>query len=491
MKDATELSANEKPISAALGYSSVSPAGPVERPLQAPPALFSRSIFGPTAVFTALAIGSGELVFWPGLVLPHGAGVLWLALFVVGLQWLINTEIARYSLATGESVAVAVSRSWPGWGIVLLLCTVVPWLWPGWARAGAQLLANATGVPERPLSVLSLVLCGLILATPKRVYDLVERIQSALLVLILLGVAALFTITVLTVSDLSRLQQFFSQFISGFGIGSLLRGAATERSGDFLALVGGLVFAGAGGILNLGYGLLICEKGFGMGKYSQPILGLRHSSGLTSLTQPVELDRSPVTFDHWRRWIGVVRREHALLFVGGNVFTMLFISVSIFVLLGSRTGLQGTSFLLEALRAFGAIGDVAAVIFVAVGVAIFFTSELGIIDVTSRLASGILYTAVPASRRIGANNLYHAFVWFEIIAGTALILIDPRQPFWFLVTSAVLNALAMAVYVMLVAVVNGRRLPEHVRPHAAVQAIMYGLAVAYLLVFVLIVVRAM
>src|SRR5215213_10202265 len=77
-----------------------------------PPPFWSRRIFGPSAVFAALAIGSGELVFWPGLSLSNGSGVLWIGLVAVLAQYILDTEIARYSLATGESAVVGATRAW-------------------------------------------------------------------------------------------------------------------------------------------------------------------------------------------------------------------------------------------------------------------------------------------------------------------------------------------------------------------------------------------
>lgn len=448
--------------------------------LQEPPTLWSKSVFGPTAVFTALAIGSGELVFWPGLVLPYGAGVLWLAIGVIVLQWVVNTEIGRYALATGESISVGAGRLWRGWSWVLLLGTVIPWLWPGWARAGAQLISGATSIPERPLSIASLFVCGLMLAAPSKVYASLERIQSILLAFILFGVAALL---LLVLSSSSGTAPFWTGFFSADGGAELLTEAAHRRSTNFLTLLGGLVFAGAGGILNLGYGMLLCEKGFGMGRYSQAIHGLKHSRGLSGSTVRIGLPDDEPTVARWKRWITLIRREHAILFIGGNVFTMVFIALVFFTLLEGRTSAQGTTFLLDATTRLGAeFGPVAAALLVAIGFAIFFTSELGIIDVTSRIAAAIVHDAVRPTR-LSASAIYHLFVWGEVLAGTLLIAADPRQPIWFLVTSAVLNTVVMAIYIALLLVLNRRDLPAFARPSLLTQGVLAGTAALYAALF--------
>lgn len=451
--------------------------------LPEPPRLFSKKVLGPSAVFTALAIGSGELLFWPSLSLPYGAGVLWIALFAVAVQYVMDIEIGRYSLATGESIVVGATRLWKGWGWILLLGTVVPWLWPGWARAGSQLITTVYGLPEKPVSIISLILCGVILGAPKSVYRLVEWLQSILLVFILLGVLILF---LLAVRHVGTAAPFWSSFFGGEGIGSLLSKMFGARSADFLALLSGFVFAGAGGILNLGYGLLICEKGFGMGRYAKPVLGLRHSFGLepASDAQP-QMDKDPETIGRWRKWLSLARREHMLLFVLGNSFTIVFISLTFFCMVGRQPGAQGMSFLQSVATRFSTeVGSWASLLFVAVGYAIFFTSELGIIDVTSRLAAGITHTTLKP-KKVSASAVFHMFVWGEILVGIGLTVFDPRQPFWFLVTTGILNTLVMAIYAILVMALNRKRLAEIAKPVRAIDVFLCIAAAIYFAFFVL------
>jgi hypothetical protein len=454
-----------------------------ETPLDEAPPLWSRRVFGPSAVFTALAIGSGELLFWPGLSLPYGAGVLWLALGAVLLQWALDTEIARYSLATGESVAVGSARLGRAWSVILLLGAVVPWLWPGWARAGALLLSGTTGIAERPLSVASLILCGILLGAPRRVYALLEPVQSWLLGFILVGTGLLATIALATSGGS---WEFWRAFVTGKGLLALFARAADARNADFMSLLGGLVFAGAGGILNLGYGLLSCEKQFGMGKYARPIKGLRHSEGMGGeVTSSVPmLPNDARTRQRFGKWMGLVRREHAIVFLGGNSFTIILLSLTFLALFGAGSKTQGMGFLADAASSFRlAAGPFASWLFVAVGFTIFFTSELGILDVTARLAAGILHGAL-GFRRLSPSAIYHLVVWLEISVGTTLTLLDPRQPYWFLVTSGVLNTAVMAVYGGLLLRLNTTALPEWARPSASARLAVTAATLLYGLLFI-------
>lgn len=383
--------------------------------LPEPPPFWSRTVFGPSAIFTAMAIGSGELVFWPGLTLANGAGVLWIATLVVCLQYVLNTEIGRYSLATGESSVVGAGRLWRGWSWILLFGAVVPWLWPGWARAGCQLLGGALGLPEKPLSILSLLLCGLVLAAPQRVYALVERIQGLLLALIFVGIAVLCALAVNAGEETSS---FWSSFLSGSGSVSFLTRVLDSRSGDFLALLSGIVFAGGGGILNLGYGILLCEKGFGMGAFASPITGLRHSFGLEHSRRTLEpLENDPATRNRWQAWLSLSRREHGLLFLGGNVLTIVLVALMFYSLMGNSPVASAGGFLQAATDRFGEVGgSLARALFVVVAFMIFFTSELGILDTTSRIAAGLLKSLFPHATT-SSSAIYHGVLWFEITVG--------------------------------------------------------------------------
>jgi len=83
-----------------------------------------------------------------------GTTFLWICAVSVLLQALLNTEMARYTLATGESIFAGFMRGRPGprlWGSVYTLLHLAQVGWPGWAlAAGAALVAAFLGRPLRP-----------------------------------------------------------------------------------------------------------------------------------------------------------------------------------------------------------------------------------------------------------------------------------------------------------------------------------------------------
>jgi len=80
---------------------------------------------GPSFILLGLALGSGELILWPYLAAKWGMGLMWGALLGISFQFILNTEVMRYSLAWGESVFVGFRRlsKW----LPLWLRLTLPW----------------------------------------------------------------------------------------------------------------------------------------------------------------------------------------------------------------------------------------------------------------------------------------------------------------------------------------------------------------------------
>ena len=71
-----------------------------------------RKIIGASVIILATALGSGELILWPYITTQVGIGVLWLAVVGFTMQYFLNMEIERYTLATGETAVTGFTRFW-------------------------------------------------------------------------------------------------------------------------------------------------------------------------------------------------------------------------------------------------------------------------------------------------------------------------------------------------------------------------------------------
>jgi signal peptidase I len=55
-------------------------------------------------ILVALGVGLGETFLWPRLVIVFGPNIRWMFLVGVALQTVVMLEMARYAMATGESI---------------------------------------------------------------------------------------------------------------------------------------------------------------------------------------------------------------------------------------------------------------------------------------------------------------------------------------------------------------------------------------------------
>ncbi|MBA2707695.1 MAG: Nramp family divalent metal transporter [Gemmatimonadaceae bacterium] len=58
-------------------------------------------VVGPGVIVLGAAIGGGEFLLGPAAFVRYGFSLLWITLVAVFLQTVFNTELMRYTLATG------------------------------------------------------------------------------------------------------------------------------------------------------------------------------------------------------------------------------------------------------------------------------------------------------------------------------------------------------------------------------------------------------
>src|SRR5918997_4897729 len=67
-------------------------------------------MLGPSVILAGLGVGSGEYILWPFVASNIGLTFMWAAVLGVTLQYFLNMEIERYTLATGETAVVGFAR---------------------------------------------------------------------------------------------------------------------------------------------------------------------------------------------------------------------------------------------------------------------------------------------------------------------------------------------------------------------------------------------
>src|SRR6478672_9103805 len=100
------------------------------------------ALIGPGLVLAGGSIGTGEWVMGPKTAAQYHGALMWIVLLSIGAQIVLNTEVMRYTLCTGEPIMTGFMRTKPGprfWVILYLLLDVGSW-WPSMAGLAAQIL---------------------------------------------------------------------------------------------------------------------------------------------------------------------------------------------------------------------------------------------------------------------------------------------------------------------------------------------------------------
>lgn len=442
---------------------------------------------GPSFILLGLALGSGELILWPFLAANWGLGLLWGGLLGISLQFVLNTETMRYSLAWGESVFMGfrrISILIPLWYII---STFIPWSLPGFSSATSEILASLfPWVPEQAVALGLLILTGLIISSGKSLVKTMELFQKSI---ILLGLPFILLLTVWLTN-----QQDWLEFMWGLvGKGSTVDGTTWwffPEGVGLASFLGAFAYAGAGGNLNLAQSYYIKEKGFGMGKYAGKITSL-FSAGKKAVTLEGQIfaDTSS-NRKQWQKWWRLVNQEHFIVFWG-----LGFLMISVLSVLAKATVYgaeveEGLSFIYAesaviAQRTIPFFGTA----FLLVAALMLFSTQVGVLESSSRIISeNILLLFYKKGRKFDISKWFYLALWGQISLGVLIYLFGFQEPRFLLTLSAVLNAVGMMSSFVFIYFLNKKMLRKELQPGIIRKLLIIG-AVLFFLVFLVITVQ--
>jgi hypothetical protein len=137
-------------------------------------------VLGPSVILAGIGVGSGEYIIWPFIAANVGVAMLWAALVGVTLQFFLNMEIERYTLATGETAVAGFARYWKPFGILFCILAVVPFVFPGWATSAVTIASflGLWGEGAVPIvSIIVLLAMGIALTISPVVYNTIEKAE--------------------------------------------------------------------------------------------------------------------------------------------------------------------------------------------------------------------------------------------------------------------------------------------------------------------------
>ncbi len=442
-----------------------------------PPPVALRSMVGPSVILAGLALGSGEFVLWPFITYKVGFVLFWACMLSVTTQYFLNMEITRWTLATGESVITGFCRMSKHWAGVFLLFNIVPWMIPAWSEGAAQMTSwlvfgptiNESGQVTTPfvreLSIAGLLLCGAILTLGPVIYETIEKVQMFL-------VAGILVIVVIVGCFLIRGDAVTAMCDGLMQFGTIPNHPDLKRA----MLLGAIAFAGAGGTMNLGQSNYVKEKGYGMGHY----IG-RITSPITGKEEPIteigyHFHPTPENMSRWRQWWFNAGVEHFFsFFMTCTVCLVLMTLICYSAFYDTNGQLAGGAdqyrnadlgFIWgETVHVESQMGGIFRVLFLLMGVAIFLTTEFGVLDAASRISTDIVKVNWLSENKYWTESrLYYAFLWGTILCGIAFLSLEVTESSLgkFALTSA-LNGGVMFLYCGLLVYLNGWKLPREIR----------------------------
>ncbi len=453
----------------------------------APTGLGWFSVVGPGVIVLGASIGSGEFLLGPAVFVRHGLSLLWVTTVAVTLQTIFNTEVMRYTLATGEPVFTGFMRTRPSstaWAWFYAGLYFLQVGWPAWAGTAAAaiffLFAHRPAEPADAatiyyIGVATFLACVAVLSVGRRIERTLELLNWVLVVCILGSFLALAVYLVPGGTWLAA-----AGGLAGFD--ATAGGFSFFPAGIDFFLLGALVaYSGCGGVGNLTLSNWARDRGYGMGERAGYIpaavggerVNLAHS-GFVFASDAEAMRR-------WHGWWRVVRADQWGVFFAGAILGMVLPTLLYVTLFPRGSDIQGLGIgaaLAHAVdaRAGALLGGVIAFL----GAWLLFKTQLDLLEGMVRVITDILWTG---SRRVRAwrggdvRAVYYVVLAAAVLWG--IVALRLAQPIALLKLGGNVAAAVLIVASLHLLYVNTRLLPPHVRPPLWRRAALIATALFY------------
>ena len=428
---------------------------------------------GPGVIVLGASIGSGEFLLGPAAFVRYGLTLLWVTLIAGFLQTVLNTELMRYTMATGEPIFTGFMRTRPRatfWAWVYSILYFLQIGWPGWAGAAAGaiyfLVARRLAGPAEAnlvyaIGVGTFLACVLVLLIGRRIERTLEVLNWILVVCIIGGFFVLAIVLVSPATWLAGITGFV-----GFSPASG-RFAFLPAGADFFLIGAFAAYSGAGGVINLTLSNWARDKGYGMsqmaGYIPAAVGGKRVHLAHTGFT----FTPTPESLTRWRGWWRIVRVDQWGIYFTGALLGMglpalLYVT---FVPAGSDIRGLGIAAALASALLDRARGALLAGVVALLGAWILFKTQLDVLDGMVRAITDMLWTG---SRRLrAARGADVRVVYYTVLAAVVLwgiLALRLTQPIVLLQLGANMAGVTFIISSLHLLYVNTTLLPAPLRP---------------------------
>jgi hypothetical protein len=442
---------------------------------------------GPGIIVLGVSIGSGEFLLGPAAFVRYGLSLLWITTIAIFLQTIFNTELMRYTLATGEPVFTGFMRTRPSstaWACLYALLYFLQVGWPAWAAnaAGAiffllvgRLAAASDAATIYSIGVVAFLACVVILSVGRRIEHTLE-VLNWILVISMLGAFVVLTLIFVPAQTWTAGAAGLAGYDAATGQFNLI-----PEGSDFFLLSALVGYSGCGGVVNLTLSNWARDKGYGMAARAGYIPAAVGGSR-------VELAHSGFMFEpgteparRWAGWWRVVRVDQWIVFCLGALLGMLLPALLYVTFLPRGANIESVGIgaaLADAMSARS--GLMVATVIGFLGAWILFKTQLDNLEGMVRAITDILWTG---SRRVrgwrggDVRAVYYSVLGIIVLWG--IVALRLAQPVVLLKLGANVASFVFVIASLHLLYVNTRLLPEHVRPPMWRRIALVAMAVFY------------
>jgi hypothetical protein len=468
--------------------SGLEPWAPAELPTPpAPRGLGWLAVVGPGVIVLGASIGGGEFLLGPAVFVRHGLSLLWVTGIAVWLQTVFNTELMRYTLATGEPVFTGFMRTRPSatlWAWVYAILYFLQVGWPALAANAAGAIfflfaqrlagpADAAGVYY--IGVGTFLACVGVLLIGRRIERTLE-VLNWVLVTCILGSFLILAVLFVPAGTWLAAVVGFAGFDAPRGDFDLLPAGA-----DFVLLAALVAFSGAGGVGNIVLSNWARDKGYGMGVRAGYIPGAVGGQRVHLAHSGFIFAPDPDAMRRWRGWWRIVRADQWGVFFIGALLGMALPALLYVTFLPHGTDIRGLGISAALASGVGAeAGALLAGVIAFLGAWILFKTQLDLLEGMVRALTDILWTG---SRRVRAwrggdvRAVYYGVLAVVVLWGVVALRL--AQPIVLLQIAANVAGVVFVLASLHLLYINTRLLPRELRPPPWRRAVLVGMALFY------------
>lgn len=445
------------------------------------------SAIGPGVIALGISIGSGEFLLGPAAFVKYGLSLLWVVGVAALLQTLLNVELMRYTIATGEPIFTGFMRTRPHstfWAWFYAILYFLQMGWPGWAgaAAGAVFFLALKRLPDATesgavyaIGVGLFLLCALILMIGRRVERTLEYLNWLMVAVIIGGLGVLAVLFVPATTWGTALVGFFAYDVKSGAFQLLPAGA------DFFLLGAFAAFAGGGGVANLTLSNWARDKGYGMSSTVGFIPAAVGGKKVTLAHSGSTFTPNAAALERWKGWWRIARVDQWGVYFTGAILGMVFPALLYVTFVPDGIDIRGLGVAAALAQAVATQkGAFFGLTIAVLGVWLLFKTQLDILEGMTRAITDILWTGSARIRGWRGGDV--RVIYYSVLAAITLwgiIALRLTQPIILLTISANMAGIVFIISSLHLLYVNTHLLPVELRPPLWRRLALVALALFY------------